>query len=103
MARLSRRLDRCVGRRDAGRLLRRAPRQDRHRRAVRRPRDGAVRRHQLGGGDRRARRAVAGWSWEYGLVEFFRGPVAKATNNTDLSWLAAFVVSGGLYYVLRPI
>jgi nucleobase:cation symporter-1, NCS1 family len=46
---------------------------------------------------------VAGWSWEYGLVEFFRGPVAKATNNTDLSWLAAFVVSGGLYYVLRPI
>jgi NCS1 nucleoside transporter family len=46
---------------------------------------------------------VAGWSWEYGLVEFFQGPVAKATNNTDLSWLAAFVVSGGLYYVLRPI
>jgi len=46
---------------------------------------------------------AAGWSWEYGLVEFFQGPVAKATNNTDLSWLAAFVVSGGLYYVLRPI
>jgi NCS1 nucleoside transporter family len=46
---------------------------------------------------------VAGWSWEYGLVEFFQGPIAKATNNTDLSWLAAFVVSGGLYYILRPI
>jgi nucleobase:cation symporter-1, NCS1 family len=46
---------------------------------------------------------VAGWSWEYGLVDFFQGPLAKATNNTDLSWLAAFVVSGGLYYVLRPI
>ncbi|HSC90764.1 MAG TPA: cytosine permease [Gaiellaceae bacterium] len=46
---------------------------------------------------------VAGWSWEYGLVEFMQGPIAKATNNTDLSWLAAFVVSGGLYYVLRPI
>jgi NCS1 nucleoside transporter family len=46
---------------------------------------------------------VAGWSWEYGLVDFMQGPVAKATNNTDLSWLAAFVVSGGLYYILRPI
>jgi cytosine/uracil/thiamine/allantoin permease len=46
---------------------------------------------------------VAGWSWQYGLVEFMQGPIAKATNNTDLSWLTAFVVSGGLYYVLRPI
>lgn len=46
---------------------------------------------------------VAGWSWEYGLVEFMQGPIAKATNNIDLSWLAAFVVSGALYYVLRPI
>ena len=46
---------------------------------------------------------IAGWSWEYGLVEFMQGPVAKATNNIDLSWLAAFVVSGGLYYILRPI
>jgi nucleobase:cation symporter-1, NCS1 family len=46
---------------------------------------------------------VAGWSWEYGLVDFFQGPLAKATNNIDLSWLAAFVVSGVLYYVLRPL
>jgi len=46
---------------------------------------------------------AAGWSWEYGLVDFFQGPVAKATNNIDLSWLAAFVVSGVLYYVLRPL
>jgi nucleobase:cation symporter-1, NCS1 family len=46
---------------------------------------------------------VAGWSWEYGLVSFMQGPVAKATNNLDLSWLAAFVISGGLYYVLRPL
>ena len=45
---------------------------------------------------------VAGWAWEYGLVGFMQGPLAKATNNTDLSWLTAFVVSGGLYYVLRP-
>jgi NCS1 nucleoside transporter family len=46
---------------------------------------------------------VAGWAWEYGLVGFMQGPLAKATNNIDLSWLAAFVVSGGLYYLLRPI
>jgi purine-cytosine permease-like protein len=46
---------------------------------------------------------VAGWAWEYGLVGFMQGPLARATNNIDLSWLAAFVVSGGLYYVLRPI
>jgi NCS1 nucleoside transporter family len=46
---------------------------------------------------------VAGWAWEYGLVSFMQGPIAKATNNIDLSWLAAFVVSGGLYYILRPI
>jgi nucleobase:cation symporter-1, NCS1 family len=46
---------------------------------------------------------VAGWAWEYGLVGFMQGPIAEATNNTDLSWLAGFVVSGGLYYVLRPI
>jgi len=45
---------------------------------------------------------VAGWAWEYGLVSFFQGPIAKATNNIDLSWLAAFAVSGGLYYILRP-
>jgi NCS1 family nucleobase:cation symporter-1 len=46
---------------------------------------------------------VAGWAWEYGLVGFMQGPLAKATNNIDLSWLAAFVVSGGLYYTLRPM
>jgi NCS1 nucleoside transporter family len=46
---------------------------------------------------------VAGWAWEYGLVGFMQGPLAKATNNTDISWLTAFVVAGGLYYILRPI
>jgi nucleobase:cation symporter-1, NCS1 family len=45
---------------------------------------------------------IAGWSWEYGLVDFMQGPIAKATNNTDLSWLTAMLVSGVLYYVLRP-
>jgi NCS1 nucleoside transporter family len=46
--------------------------------------------------------AVA-WAWGYGLVSFLEGPIAKATNNIDLSWLAGLAVSGGLYYVLRPI
>jgi NCS1 nucleoside transporter family len=46
---------------------------------------------------------VAGWAWEYGLVSFMQGPIAKATNNTDLSWLTAMVVSAGLYYALRPV
>jgi nucleobase:cation symporter-1, NCS1 family len=46
---------------------------------------------------------VAGWAWEYGLVSFMQGPIAKATNNTDISWLTAFVVAGSLYYVLRPL
>jgi purine-cytosine permease-like protein len=46
---------------------------------------------------------VAGWAWEYGLVSAFQGPIAKATNNTDLSWLTAMLVGGGLYYLLRPI
>jgi nucleobase:cation symporter-1, NCS1 family len=46
---------------------------------------------------------VAGWAWEYGLVSAFQGPLAKATNNTDLSWLTALLVSGGLYYLLRPV
>jgi NCS1 family nucleobase:cation symporter-1 len=45
---------------------------------------------------------VAGWAWQYGLVSFMQGPIAKATNNIDISWLTGFVVAGGLYYVLRP-
>jgi len=46
---------------------------------------------------------VAGWAWEFGLVSFMQGPIAKATSDTDLSWLTALVVGGGLYYLLRPI
>ena len=46
---------------------------------------------------------VAGWAWEYGLVGFMQGPIAKATNNVDVSWLTGLVVSGVLYYTLRPI
>jgi purine-cytosine permease-like protein len=43
---------------------------------------------------------VAGWAWEYGLVPAFQGPIARATHDIDLSWLAAAVVGGGLYYLL---
>ena len=32
-----------------------------------------------------------------------QGPVARTTNNTDISWLTAMVVGGGLYYLLRPL
>jgi purine-cytosine permease-like protein len=46
---------------------------------------------------------ICGWAWEYGLVGFMQGPVARMTNNTDLSWLTAMVVGGGLYYLLRPL
>jgi NCS1 nucleoside transporter family len=46
---------------------------------------------------------VVAWAWGYGLVSFLQGPLAKATNNIDLSWLAGLVVSGSLYYVLRPL
>ena len=42
---------------------------------------------------------VAGWSWEYGLVPAMQGPIAKATGNTDFSWLASMLVSGLVYYV----
>ncbi len=42
---------------------------------------------------------IAGWSWEYGLVEAMQGPIATATGNTDFSWLASMLVSGVVYYV----
>jgi NCS1 family nucleobase:cation symporter-1 len=43
---------------------------------------------------------VAGWACEFGLVDFMQGPVAKALDNTDFSWLAGMVVGGGVYYLL---
>ncbi|MFC7672956.1 cytosine permease [Mycolicibacterium sp. GCM10028919] len=43
---------------------------------------------------------VAGWSWQYGLVPFMQGPLAKALGNTDFSWLSGSLVAGGLYFLL---
>jgi NCS1 family nucleobase:cation symporter-1 len=46
---------------------------------------------------------AAGWAWGYGLIPALQGPIAKATHNVDISWLAGLVVAAGLYYVLRPL
>jgi cytosine/uracil/thiamine/allantoin permease len=40
---------------------------------------------------------VAGWAFEYGTVSPFQGPISRATNGLDLSWLAS-IVFGGLTY-----
>ncbi|MDQ3789267.1 MAG: cytosine permease [Actinomycetota bacterium] len=43
----------------------------------------------------------AAWTWQYGLTPVMQGPLAKAMNNTDFSWLSGSLVAGGLYYVLQ--
>ncbi|WP_084965186.1 purine-cytosine permease family protein [Thermoactinospora rubra] len=43
---------------------------------------------------------VAAWSWEYGMVPATQGPIARAMDNTDFSWLSGSLVAGGLYYLL---
>jgi nucleobase:cation symporter-1, NCS1 family len=40
---------------------------------------------------------VAGWAFEYGGASLFRGPISRATNGADFSWLASIVL-GGLAY-----
>jgi len=40
---------------------------------------------------------VAGWAWQFGLVEAFQGPLAKSIGNTDLSWLMGMTVGAGVY------
>ncbi|MEO3800181.1 cytosine permease [Nonomuraea sp. B1E8] len=43
---------------------------------------------------------VAAWSWQYGMVPLTQGPIARALNDTDFSWLSGGLVAGGLYYAL---
>jgi len=43
---------------------------------------------------------VAGWAFEYGSVSAFQGPIARATNGLDLSWLASIVFGGSTYWLL---
>ena len=40
---------------------------------------------------------VAGWAFEYGSASLFQGPIARALNGVDFSWLAS-IVFGGLAY-----
>ena len=43
---------------------------------------------------------VSGWAFEYGTASPFQGPIARATNGLDLSWLASIVFGGLSYWLL---
>jgi hypothetical protein len=43
---------------------------------------------------------VSGWAFEYGTVAPFQGPIARATNGLDLSWVASIVFGGLTYWLL---
>jgi nucleobase:cation symporter-1, NCS1 family len=43
---------------------------------------------------------VVTWMFLYGLVKPLQGPVARALNGLDLSWLAGMLTAGLLYYGL---
>jgi hypothetical protein len=45
---------------------------------------------------------VAGWAFEYGSASLFQGPIARAANGVDFSWLASIVFSGlGYWWLAR--
>jgi purine-cytosine permease-like protein len=44
---------------------------------------------------------VAGWAFEYGSASLFQGPISRATNGVDFSWLASIVIGGLAYWLLR--
>ena len=43
---------------------------------------------------------VAGWVFEHGGVSLFQGPISRATNGVDFSWLASIVFGGSAYWLL---
>ena len=43
---------------------------------------------------------VAGWSFEFGSASLFQGPLARATDGMDFSWLASIVFGGSSYWLL---
>jgi hypothetical protein len=43
---------------------------------------------------------VAGWAFEYGGASLFQGPIARATDGVDFSWLASIVFGGLTYFLL---
>lgn len=45
--------------------------------------------------------AAATWSFEYGIPGWLQGPLATASGNLDLSWLAGSIVSGAAYLLLH--
>jgi NCS1 family nucleobase:cation symporter-1 len=46
---------------------------------------------------------MGGWAFEYGGVSLFQGPISRATDGLDLSWLASIVFGGFTYWLLcRP-
>jgi cytosine/uracil/thiamine/allantoin permease len=40
------------------------------------------------------------WLFLYGLIAPLQGPIARALNGLDLSWLAGMLTAGVLYYAL---
>jgi toxin CptA len=46
---------------------------------------------------------VMTWLFLYGLVAPLQGPVARALNGLDLSWLAGMLTGGLLYYALYKL
>ncbi len=46
---------------------------------------------------------VMTWLFLYGLVAPLQGPIARALNGLDLSWLAGMLTAGGLYYALNRL
>ena len=42
----------------------------------------------------------AGWAFEYGRVSLFQGPISRAANGVDFSWLASIVFGGLAYWLL---
>jgi NCS1 family nucleobase:cation symporter-1 len=43
---------------------------------------------------------VAGWAFEYGSASLFQGPISRATDGIDFSWLASIVFGGSAYWLL---
>jgi nucleobase:cation symporter-1, NCS1 family len=43
---------------------------------------------------------VAGWLFEYGRASLFQGPISRATNGADFSWMASIVFGGLAYWLL---
>ncbi len=98
--RLDRRLDQPVGRHHDRRVLHREAAGDRHRGAFSASRGVSVRRRERRRGHRAGARPHRRLGVEFAQPGFMQGPIAKALDNTDLSWLAGMVVGGGVYYVL---